>query len=554
MVEIYEYLIFYEKGENMKASDAIIKCLEEEKVEIIFGYPGGAVLPIYESLRNSSLKHILVRHEQAAAHSASGYARSSGKTGVCLATSGPGATNLITGIATAYMDSIPLVVITGQVKSSAIGRDVFQEADITGATEPFTKHNYLIKEAGNIPRIIKEAFYIASTGRPGPVLIDIPVDIQKESIEFHYPKTVNIPGYKPTYEGHTGQIKRALMRLKDSKKPLICAGGGVIYAEAAEELKIFSEKAHIPVVHTLMGIGALPSDSPYYVGMVGSHGHSYSNKVIMEADLLMIIGARVADRATADLKLINEQTNIIHIDIDPAEVGKNIDTTIPIVGDAKNILQQLMEKVDPLDTKEWVGHINGMKQNHPQKQDPQNYVNPKKALKTLSYLADGHTILTADVGQNQIWAARNFEIKGSRKFLTSGGLGTMGYSLPAAVGAKLAAPERKVISVVGDGGMQMSLSELGTIRENQLDIIILLFNNQRLGMVRELQDVHYGRGKHFGVILDSNPDFVKIAEAYGLYGQRVDSNEAFEAALKAALKSKKGCLIECMVDPTFSTL
>lgn len=538
----------------MKASDAIIKCLEEEKVEIIFGYPGGAVLPIYESLRNSSLKHILVRHEQAAAHSASGYARSSGKTGVCLATSGPGATNLITGIATAYMDSIPLVVITGQVKSSAIGRDVFQEADITGATEPFTKHNYLIKEAGNIPRIIKEAFYIASTGRPGPVLIDIPVDIQKESIEFHYPKTVNIPGYKPTYEGHTGQIKRALMRLKDSKKPLICAGGGVIYAEAAEELKIFSEKAHIPVVHTLMGIGALPSDSPYYVGMVGSHGHSYSNKVIMEADLLMIIGARVADRATADLKLINEQTNIIHIDIDPAEVGKNIDTTIPIVGDAKNILQQLMEKVDPLDTKEWVGHINGMKQNHPQKQDPQNYVNPKKALKTLSYLADGHTILTADVGQNQIWAARNFEIKGSRKFLTSGGLGTMGYSLPAAVGAKLAAPERKVISVVGDGGMQMSLSELGTIRENQLDIIILLFNNQRLGMVRELQDVHYGRGKHFGVILDSNPDFVKIAEAYGLYGQRVDSNEAFEAALKAALKSKKGCLIECMVDPTFSTL
>ncbi|WZL72949.1 biosynthetic-type acetolactate synthase large subunit [Clostridiaceae bacterium 35-E11] len=538
----------------MKVSDAIIKCLEEEKVEIIFGYPGGAVLPIYESLRNASIKHILVRHEQAAAHSASGYARSSGKTGVCLATSGPGATNLITGIATAYMDSIPLVIITGQVKSSAIGKDVFQEADITGATEPFTKHNYLVKSASDIPRIMKEAFYIASTGRPGPVLIDIPVDIQKESIDFHCPETLNIPGYKPTYEGHTGQVKRALMKLKNSKKPLICAGGGVIYAGASEELKLFSEKANIPVVHTLMGIGAFPSDSPYYVGMVGSHGHAYSNKVIMEADLLMMIGARVADRATADLKLINDQTNIIHIDIDPAEVGKNVDTTIPIVGDAKNILQQLIEKVDALNTEEWVKHIHEVKQHTSVRQECENCVNPKKALQLLSSLVDEHTILTADVGQNQIWAARNFDIKGNRKFLTSGGLGTMGYSLPAAVGAKLASPHSKVISVVGDGGMQMSLSELGVIRENKLDIIILLFNNHRLGMVRELQDIHYGKGKHFGIALDSNPDFVKIAEAYGLCAQRVNSNDSLEEVFKEALESNQGCLIECIVDPTFSTL
>lgn len=540
----------------MKVSNAIIKCLENEGIDIIFGYPGGAVVPIYESLRNSSIKHVLVRHEQAAAHSASGFARAKGTTGVCIATSGPGATNLITGIATAYMDSIPLVVITGQVSSTAIGKDVFQEADIVGATEPFTKHNYLVKNAKEIPRIFKEAFYIASTGRPGPVLIDIPLDVQKESIDFSYPEAVNIVGYKPTYVGHSGQVKRALKKLKESKKPLICAGGGILCSKAAKELKEFCEKGKIPVVHTLMGIGALPSDSDYYVGMVGSHGHSFSNKIVHESDLLMIIGARVGDRATAGFKLINEKTDIIHIDIDPAEVGKNIDTTIPVVGDAKNILNQFIEKINPLDTDDWMERVNSLKENSEVKYTGSNtYVNPQKALKTLSSMVNDNTIFTADVGQNQIWAARNIGINGTRKFFTSGGLGTMGYSLPAAIGAKLGDPDKQVICILGDGSFQMSLGELATLCETKKNIIILLFNNNRLGMVRELQDIQVGKGKYSGVDFTANPDFMKIASAYGLKGLKVSSNEELEAAFDTALGNNDSYIIECMVDPSiFSVL
>ncbi len=540
----------------MKVSNAIVKCLENEGIDIVFGYPGGAVVPIYESLRNSNIKHVLVRHEQAAAHCASGFARTRGKTGVCIATSGPGATNLITGIATAYMDSIPLVIITGQVNTTAIGKDVFQEADILGATEPFTKHNYLVKDPKEIPRIFKEAFYIASTGRPGPVLIDIPLDIQRKNIDFSYPDTVNIVGYKPTYVGHTGQIKRALKKLKTSKKPLICAGGGIICSKASKELKAFCEKAKIPLVHTLMGIGALPSDSSYYVGMVGSHGHSFSNKIVAQADLLMIIGARVGDRATAGFQLVNEKLDIIHIDIDPAEVGKNIDTTIPVVGDAKNILRQFIEKVQPLDTDNWMKEIDSLKENTAIKYSGMNtFVNPKEALKKLSSLVSPDTIFTADVGQNQIWAARNLEITDDRKFLTSGGLGTMGYSLPASIGAKLSAPDKNVVCLLGDGSFQMSLGELATLCESGLKVTILLFNNNRLGMVRELQDVQVGKGKYFGVDFTGNPDFIKIAEAYGLKGIRVSSNEDLETAFETALNDPCSYIVECMVDPSiFSTL
>ncbi len=539
----------------MKASDGIIKCLEKENVNLVFGYPGGALLPLYESLRNSTIKHVLVRNEQSAPHNASGYARASGKTGVCIATSGPGATNLITGIATAYMDSIPLVIITGQVNSTYIGKDVFQEADIIGATEPFTKHNYLIKDAKDIPRVIKEAFYVASSGRPGPVLIDIPVDIQREVIKFDYPEKVNIIGYKPTYKGHIGQIKRALRKLKNSKKPLICVGGGILSANACKELNDFAQKGKIPVVHTLMGIGALPLDSPYYVGMVGSYGHAYSNKIVEEADLLMILGARIGDRVTAGFNGIKESTDIIHIDIDPAEVGKNVDTTIPIIGDAKNILQTFIEFIPPLETKEWINQINEWKKNDETEIFlDKNFVHPKKALKFLSNIIDEDAIVTADVGQNQIWTAHYFEMKGSRKFLASGGLGTMGYSLPAAIGAKLASPNKKVICVVGDGGIQMPLSELATLSENHLNIIILLFNNHRLGMVRELQYNAYGKNSYFGIDFKFNPDFIQIAMAYDLSAHRVHSNEAFEKALMKALESKKASLIECMVDPDFSTL
>lgn len=540
----------------MKVSNAIIRCLEKEGINIIFGYPGGAVVPIYEALRNSNIKHILVRQEQAATHSASGFARTRGKTGVCIATSGPGATNLITGIATAYMDSIPLVVITGQVNSTSIGKDVFQEADILGATEPFTKHNYLVKDPNEIPKIFKEAFYIASTGRPGPVLIDIPVDIQKENIDFSYPDNVNIVGYKPTYVGHTGQIKRALRKLKMSKRPLICAGGGILCSKASKELKVFSEKAKIPVVHTLMGIGALPSDSPYYVGMVGSHGHSFSNKIVTKSDLIMIIGARVGDRATAGFKHINQETDIIHIDIDPAEVGKNIDTTIPVVGDAKNILNEFIKKIEALDTREWMEKINSLKEVSMKSYNGEEiFVNPKEAIQTLSNMACEDTIFVADVGQNQIWAARNLNINNDRKFFTSGGLGTMGYSLPAAIGAKLADPDKKVVCILGDGSFQMSLTELATLCETGLNVTILLFNNNRLGMVRELQDNQIGKGKYFGVDFSANPDFIKIADAYGLKGIKVTSNEELGVAFEAALNSEDSCIIECMVDPTiFSTL
>ncbi len=540
----------------LKASNAIVKCLEEEGIDIVFGYPGGAVVPIYESLRNSNIRHILVRHEQAAAHCASGFARTRGTTGVCIATSGPGATNLITGIATAYMDSIPLVIITGQVSTTAIGKDVFQEADILGATEPFTKHNYLVKNSKDIPKIFKEAFYIASTGRPGPVLIDIPLDIQGQNINFSYPDKVNILGYKPTYVGHTGQIKRAIKKLKASKRPLICAGGGILCSKASDELKAFSEKAKIPVVHTLMGIGALSSDSNYYVGMVGSHGHSFSNKVVAKADLLMIIGARVGDRATAGFKLMNENLDIIHIDIDPAEVGKNVHTTIPVVGDAKNILNKFIEKIHSLDTDNWLNEIDSLKISSSSKHiGMKGFINPKQALRKLSHMVSSDAIFTADVGQNQIWAARNLEITGDRKFFTSGGLGTMGYSLPAAIGSKLSAPHREVICILGDGSFQMSLGELATLCESGLKVTVLLFNNNRLGMVRELQDIQVGKGKYFGVDFTANPDFMKIADSYGLMGIRISSNEELETAFKAALSSTKSYIIECMVDPNiFSTL
>ncbi len=540
---------------NLKVSDAIIKSLEKENIDTVFGYPGGAVLPLYESLRTSNIKHILVRHEQSAAHSANSYGRAIEKTGVCMVTSGPGATNLITGIATAYMDSIPLVIITGQVKSTALGKDVFQEADITGATEPFTKHNFLVKDPESIPRIFKEAFYIASTGRPGPVLIDIPVDIQNMEIKFDYPNQVDIIGYKPTIEGHMGQIKRAITKLKSSKKPLICVGGGVICSRASDELRTFVERSKIPIIHTLMGLGSFPTNSPYYVGMVGSHGHDYSNIIVTEADLIMIVGARVGDRFTSGFEFSNKKVDIIHVDIDPAEIGKNLDITIPIVGDAKTILRDFSNKISQLNIEKWMDRISVIKKNHVKNDDfNNNFIDARKAIKYVSDIVDENTILTADVGQNQFWAAHSFEIKGDRKFFTSGGLGTMGYSLPAAIGAKLASPEKKVICVVGDGGIQMSLSELGTLSENNLDIIIILFNNNKLGMVKELQDFHYGKSKNFGSEYKLNPDFVKIAEAYGLNGKAVSTNNEFEETFKIALEGNKGFLIECKVDPDYSTL
>ncbi len=536
----------------MIVSDAIIKSLEKEGVDVVFGYPGAAVCPIYESLRNSNINHVLVRQEQSAAHNASGYARVSGKVGVCIATSGPGATNIITGIATAYMDSIPMVVLTGQVVSKLMGKDIFQEVDTVGSTSPFTKHNYLVKNAKDIPRIIKEAFYIARTGRPGPVLIDIPSDIQKEDIDFEYPKEVDIRGYKPTSEGHIGQIKKAIKKIKTSKRPVVCAGGGVVLSNANKELQSFIKKVNLPAVVTLMGIGSIETNSENYCGMVGSHGQSYANKIVNESDLIIVIGARIADRSTITQSARN--TDIIHIDIDAAEIGKNLSANIPVVGDAKNILKVLTEKIDFTVSEEWLGEIRQMKANYSEKKQDCKYINPWKAIRFISDFSDDTTILTGDVGQNQIWCARNFEIKGDRRFLTSGGLGTMGYSLPASIGAKVGAPDRTVVSVMGDGGLQMLISELGVIRENNLDVNIVLFNNHRLGMVRELQDKHYGKGCTHGVEFKHSPDFIKIAEGFGVKGVRVSSNEEFEKAFKYSLSINEGFIIEAMVDPDFCTI
>lgn len=537
----------------MRAADAIIRCLQEEKVKVVFGYPGGAVLPLYEALRNSNIRHVLVRHEQAAAHSASGYARAVRDVGVAIATSGPGATNLITGIATAYMDSIPMVILTGQVRTNLMGRDVFQEVDITGATEPFTKHNYLVKDAQEIPRIMKEAFHIARTGRPGPVLIDLPVDIQNTEIDFQYPNQVDILGYKPTVRGHIGQIKRALRKLKSAKKPLLCVGGGVIRANAEDELERFISKAKLPVVHTLMGTGALPSDHSYNFGMIGSHGFKAANQAVNIADLLVVIGARIADRATAGPGLFARNAKLVHIDIDPAEIGKNIGAFIPVVGDAKNILEQLTEGIDELNTSGWFAELESYRNKELEKLIPsETVVNPKLALQALSKLLDEDAIITADVGQNQIWAARNLTFPKRRMFLTSGGFGTMGYSLPAAVGAKIAQPKRQVVAIVGDGGFQMSMSELGTIAQNNLDLIIILFNNCQLGMVWELQDRGYGSSH--GIALDGNPDFQMLAKSYGFKAYKVTDNDTFEQVVKNTFGESGVTVIECIVNPKESTL
>lgn len=539
---------------KITGAQALVKALELEDTNIIFGYPGAAICPFYDALLDSKITHILTRHEQGAAHAASGYARVTGKTGVCVVTSGPGATNLITGIATAYSDSIPMVAITGQVSLDLIGRDVFQEVDITGATSPFCKHNYLVKEIKDLPRIIKEAFHIASTGRPGPVLIDVPVDIQTQSLDFSYPKTVDIKGYKPNYKGHPQQIKRIAEAISQAKSPVICAGGGVISSKASDELVKLVEKCGIPVVTTLMAIGTIPGDHPLNLGMLGSHGVYAANYAVDKTDLLILIGARVGDRALGTAGKIAERAKIIHIDIDPAEIGKNVSTTIPVVGDAKLILEELNNAVNRGDTSEWVRTLTEIKYQKTRKQNGEGeYINPRLLIGTLSGRLTGDAIMTTEVGQNQIWAANYFVARKPGAFITSGGLGTMGYGLPAAVGAKIGRPESTVIVVGGDGSFQMSMPELGTIKQNELGVKILVFNNSRLGMVREIQKNRYNK-RYSQVLLDNNPDFVKIAEAYGFGAERIIKNSEIEGALDRFLMDDKAYLLECVVDPEEPTI
>ncbi|NLW27481.1 biosynthetic-type acetolactate synthase large subunit [Acetivibrio saccincola] len=541
---------------RISGAQAIVKSLENENVDIIFGYPGAAICPFYDALVDSRIKHILTRSEQGAAHAANGYARITGKTGVCVATSGPGATNLITGIATAYMDSIPMVAITGQVSSELVGRDVFQEADITGATASFCKHSYLVKDVNKLPRIIKEAFHIASTGRPGPVVIDIPVDMQTKELDFEYPEDVDIRGYKPKYKGHYLQIKKVAEAISEAKRPIICAGGGIIRADAANELVELAEKCNIPVTTTLMGIGSIPYDHPLNLGMLGSHGVYAANYAIHRADLLIIMGARVGDRAVGAPHKIEDNAKVVHIDIDPAEIGKNIRVDIPVTGDVKLVLQQLINMAEKADSDEWVNKIKEIKEErklNAEVKSESGFINPKYLLSMLTECIDENTIITTEVGQNQIWAANWVGIKKPGKFITSGGMGTMGYGLPAAVGAKVGQPSEKVICISGDGSFQMSMNELGTMKQNGIGVKIILFNNSRLGLVREIQRQRYC-GRYSQVFLDGNPDFIKLFEAYEFKGRRISDNSQIEEALKEMLSDDKPYLLECITNPEEPTL
>ena len=533
----------------LTGGEVMVKCLEAEGVEILFGYPGAAICPFYDALYDSPIRHVLVRSEQNAAHMASGYARASGKPGVCVATSGPGATNLITGIATAYMASIPIIAITGQVNLEQLGRDVFQEADITGACESFTKHSYLVKDAAELPRIFKEAFHIASTGRPGPVLIDVPEDVQEALMEsFRYPEKADIPGYKPKMSGHPVQVKRALQAIRQAKRPVICCGGGVVLAGAREEMTAFAQKSGIPIVSTMMGIGVMPMDSPVYLGMIGKFGRGYANRAIGEADLIILCGARVGDRAIALPNQIAEQAQIIHIDIDPAEIGKNMRVDIPIVGDVRQVLAALADKVEPVDCKDWVDRVLQYKREFiPRGEDREDYVEPRSFIRTLSSMMEEDAILTADPGQGQIWAAINFTQKEGR-FLTSGGLGTMGYALPAALGAKLAKPRRQVLAVCGDGAFQMSLCELATVVASHAPLKVVVFDNRRLGMVREYQNALYSR-RHIATHMDGNPDFVALCRAYGISAALAENNRQAEELAAEMLKSPRPYVLVCRVDP-----
>ncbi len=534
----------------MNGADAMVKCLEKEGIKAVFGYPGVAICPFFNSILNSDIESILVRTEQNAGHAANGYARVTGEVGVCVATSGPGATNLITGIATAFADSIPIVCITGQVKSSLLGSDVFQEADITGAAESFVKYSYLVKNVDEIPRVFKEAFHIASTGRKGPVLIDIPIDIQNASIaKFRYPEEVSLRTYKPTVNGNIVQIKKVIKELERAERPIICAGGGVLLSNAEPELREFSEKYRIPVVSTMMGIGAMPTEHPMYYGMVGNNGKPYANRAMNESDLLIVVGARVADRAMSQPDLITGNKVMVHIDVDPAEIGKNVGPSIPLVGDIKHILLDIGKHEFECEHNLWVNTLDLYRETMKTKRKTNpNFVNPESFIGILSKELDENAVYVADVGQNQMWSCAYHVVK-KGKFLTSGGMGTMGYSIPAAMGAKKAlGKDRQVIAVCGDGSFQMSMMELATIRQHDIPIKIIVFNNHYLGMVREYQ--HYTYSDHYSVVdLTGSPDLEKLSSAYDVKYTRVDNMDDAAAKISAFLDEQGTSLMECMIDP-----
>ncbi len=534
----------------MNGAEAIVRCLEEEGVKYVFGYPGVAICPFYNSILDSDIKTILVRTEQNAAHAASGLARISGKPGVCAVTSGPGATNIITGIATAYADSIPLIVITGQVKSDLIGSDVFQEADITGAVESFVKYSYLVKNADDLPRIIKEAFHIADSGRRGPVLIDIPIDIQNAPVKnFKYPETVALRTYKPTVKGNSAQIKKVIKELQKAKKPIICLGGGVKLGKAGAVVLDFVHKHKIPVVTTMMGIGTIETEDPLYFGMVGNNGKPYANKAMNEADVIMMVGARVADRAISQPDLITKDKVLIHIDVDPAEIGKNAVSSIPLVGDCKAVFDDLTDEELSIDTSKWISELKAFKKELAVKRNPNKaYVDPQGFIETLTDKLKDNAVYIADVGQNQIFSCAYAKIKKNTSFLTSGGMGTMGYSIPAALGAKLADPKRQVVAVCGDGSFQMSMMELATFRQFGVNAKIIVFNNTYLGMVREYQ--HYSYKDNYSMVsLEGSPDLEKLVSAYDFDYLRLKDMKKLEETIDSFISDKNNVLLEVMIDP-----
>ena len=535
----------------MKRTGAQMVCesLLLEGVDVVFGLPGGAILPLYQTLPEyPQLRHILVRHEQGAAHAADGYARVTGRPGVAWATSGPGATNLLTGIATAHMDSVPMIVITGQVARAAIGSDAFQETDTTGVSLPITKHNYLVMSAADIPRVIKEAFHIASTGRPAPVLIDIPKDVFTEEAEFVYPDKVDLPGYKPTLDGHPNQIRKAAKLIENAQRPVILAGHGVILSRAYEELKELAEKAQIPVITTLLGISSFPDDHVLCVGMPGMHGMAYASLAIEQADVLIALGMRFDDRITGNPAAFATGSKKIHVDIDPSEIGKNIKIDVPIVGDLKRVLVELNKHVKPAVHLEWLQRIDELKEEHPSMlvRDSDKLL-PQHIIKQLSEATKGKAIIVTGVGQHQMWAAQHYTFTEPCSLVSSGGSGSMGYEVPGAMGAQVGRPDKVVWSVAGDGGFQMTMAELATMVENNIPVKFAIMNNRYLGMVRQWQEIFYKKS-YVATYYTRNPDFVKLAEAFGMLGIRVTEKSQVMAAITQAMEYDGPVIVDFMVE------
>lgn len=541
---------------ELTGAQILLESLKKEDVDVLFGYPGGAVIDIYDELpRHPELKHVLVRHEQGAVHAADGYARASGKVGCCLVTSGPGATNTVTGIATAYCDSIPLVVFTGQVPTQLIGNDAFQEVDIVGITRPCTKHNFLVKDVRNLAKTIRQAFYLARSGRPGPVLVDLPKDIMQARTEFVWPEDIFMRSYNPTYKPNLNQLRRTAEELAKARKPIILAGGGVIMANASEVLCELAHELDIPVATTLMGLGAFPANGDLWLGMVGMHGTYAANMSINHADLLVCVGARFDDRVTGRLQDFASHARIVHIDIDPTSIRKNVEVDVPVVGDCRQALEGILEicRAKMADTDwsgihaDWLQTVHEWKANHPLAYNKNGHIKPQQVIETMYSITKGDAIIATEVGQNQMWAAQFYTFTKPRTLLTSGGLGTMGYGFPAAIGAQFAFPDKLVINVAGDGSIQMNIQELATVVQNKIPVKVVILNNGHLGMVRQWQELFYNRN-YSHTNMEAQPDFVKLAEAYGAEGYRISKPEELEDVLRKALTSPNPAFIDVMVE------